>query len=60
MTILIALRACFLLLIKFILFLIKRNQMADGLDLDELNQMAKNLEKENIDTSFLDEMLDDQ
>jgi hypothetical protein len=36
------------------------NQMADGLDLDELNQMAKNLEKENIDTSFLDEMLDDQ
>ena len=36
------------------------NQMADGLGLDELNQMAKNLEKENIDTSFLDEMLDDQ
>ncbi|MGY8714951.1 MAG: two-component regulator propeller domain-containing protein [Candidatus Poseidoniales archaeon] len=36
------------------------NQMADGMENDELNQMAEKLSKENIDTSFIDDVLEDQ
>ena len=36
------------------------DKMADLIDSDDLDKMADNLSKEKIDTTFLDDMLEDQ